>query len=74
MGTLAPAFRASERPIAIACFRLLTFLPERPDFRVPRFSACIVRLTALPAFYEYFRPLDFVVGMVGAFLRTATGD
>jgi len=25
---LAPAFRASESPIAIACFLLVTFLPD----------------------------------------------
>jgi hypothetical protein len=31
IGTLAPSRRASESPIAIACFRLVTFLPERPD-------------------------------------------
>src|ERR1041385_5246315 len=29
LGTLAPFLRASERPIAIACLRLLTF-PPRP--------------------------------------------
>ena len=28
-GTLPPAFRASERPIAIACLRLRTRVPER---------------------------------------------
>ena len=28
-GTLPPAFRASDNPIAIACFLLVTFLPER---------------------------------------------
>ena len=26
-GTLAPALRASDNPIAIACLRLVTFLP-----------------------------------------------
>jgi hypothetical protein len=62
-GTLAPAFRASDRPIAIACFRLLTFFPERPDFRVPRFIARISRSTDLPAFFEYLLPLDFLVGI-----------
>jgi hypothetical protein len=50
--------------MAIACFRLLTFLPERPDLSVPRLIARISRSTALPAFFEYFRPLDFLVGMV----------
>ena len=38
----------------MACLRLLTFLPELPDFKVPRFILCISRLTALPAFFEYF--------------------
>jgi hypothetical protein len=33
--------RACERPIAIACFRLFTFLPERPDFSWPRFISCM---------------------------------
>lgn len=31
-GTLAPAFLASERPIAMACFGLVTFFPLLPDF------------------------------------------
>src|SRR5262245_24690140 len=31
-GTLAPRSRASESPMAIACFRLFTARPERPDF------------------------------------------
>jgi len=35
-GTFAPARRASESPIAIACLRLVTFLPELPLFNVPR--------------------------------------
>jgi hypothetical protein len=34
-GTFFPSRRASESPIAIACFRLFTFLPERPLFSVP---------------------------------------
>jgi hypothetical protein len=53
-GTFAPLRRASERPIAIACFRLLTFLPERPDFRVPRFFSCIARFTFCEALELYF--------------------
>src|SRR4029450_6055735 len=35
-GTFAPDSRASERPMAIACLRLVTRLPERPLLRVPR--------------------------------------
>ena len=37
-GTLAPASRASESPIAIACLRLLTFFPLRPDLSFPRLN------------------------------------
>src|SRR5215471_19859993 len=46
-GTLAPFLRASERPIAIACFRLLTRppLPPFPDRKVPRFRRRIADLT-----------------------------
>jgi len=46
-GTFAPARRASLRPIAIACFRLLTLRPERPDLRVPCLRSCIARFTLL---------------------------
>src|SRR4051794_30201785 len=54
LGTFAPFLRASDRPIAIACFRLLTFLPDFPLFNVPFFFLRIVRLTELPAFLPYF--------------------
>ena len=30
-GTFAPSRRASLKPIAMACLRLVTFLPDRPD-------------------------------------------
>src|SRR5258706_15159603 len=36
-GTLPPAARASDNPIAIACLRLVTLLPQRPLFQVPPF-------------------------------------
>jgi hypothetical protein len=54
-GTLAPFLRASERPMAIACFRLLTVppLPPFPDFKVPRFLRRITLLTDLPAAFPY---------------------
>jgi hypothetical protein len=48
-GTLPPSFRASDKPIAIACLRLLTVLPE-PLFNVPRLRSRIVRATFSPAF------------------------
>src|SRR5690349_873362 len=53
-GTFAPALRASDSPIAIACFRLFTFLPERPLLSVPSLRSCIARLTLLDAFFPYF--------------------
>ena len=59
-GTLAPFFRASESPIAIACSRLFTF-PPWPDFprlRVPFFRRCIALFTDLLALLPYLRPLD----------------
>jgi hypothetical protein len=57
-GTLAPERRASDKPIAIACLRLLTFRPL-PDFNLPRLSLCISFSTDFDAFGLYFRPLDF---------------
>jgi hypothetical protein len=56
-GTFAPARRAFDNPIAIACFRLLTFLPERPDLSVPRFRSRIVCRTLAEAFLLYFRAM-----------------
>jgi hypothetical protein len=35
LGTFFPSFRALDKPIAIACFRLFT-LPSLPLFAVPR--------------------------------------
>jgi hypothetical protein len=53
-GTLLPYARASDRPMAIACFRLLTFLPDRPLFNVPDLRFFIARSTSFEAFFEYF--------------------
>ena len=53
LGTLAPERRASDRPMAIACFRLVTRLPERPLRKVPRFRSCIARFTFDCAFCPY---------------------
>jgi hypothetical protein len=46
-GTLPPARRASESPMAIACLRLVTFLPDLPLFRVPRLRSCMAFRTLL---------------------------
>src|SRR5579859_778150 len=58
-GTFAPFSRASERPIAIACFRPLTLRPERPLFRVPALRFFIARSTLADAFFEYLA-MDFL--------------
>lgn len=50
-----PAFLASESPIAMACLGLVTFLPLRPDLRVPFFIAFISVSTFLLAESEYLR-------------------
>jgi hypothetical protein len=44
-GTFAPLLRASDRPMAMACLRLLTFRPDRPLRSVPAFLSCIARFT-----------------------------
>ena len=63
-GTLAPASRASLKPIAMACFRLVTFPPD-PERSVPCFRSCIARSTFFCAFFPYFAtraPFDSNVG------------
>jgi hypothetical protein len=69
-GTLAPFFRASERPIAIACFRLVTLpaLPPLPLRSVPFFRRRIALSTRLLADFPYFRELDRFVAAIGLLL------
>ncbi|HUB29254.1 MAG TPA: hypothetical protein VL967_06135 [Terracidiphilus sp.] len=57
---MAPFLRASDNPIAIACFGFVTFLPLRPDLSFPCFIVFISRSTELEAFGLYFLPLDFL--------------
>jgi len=64
-GTLAPFLRASERPMAIACFLLLTFLPDLPLLSVPALRFFMARPTFFAAPLEYF--------LFFAFLAIATG-
>ena len=52
-GTFPPSRRASERPIAIACSRLVTFFPL-PLRSLPRFRSCIFSSTSSDAFRPYF--------------------
>jgi hypothetical protein len=58
VGTLSPSLRASDSPIAMACFLLVTFLPLRPLFNFPCFIARISLSTLFPAAGEYLR-VDF---------------
>src|SRR3954470_21823652 len=52
-GTLPPARRASLSPMAIACLRLVTFFPDRPERSVPCLRSCMARFTLLCAFLPY---------------------
>jgi hypothetical protein len=60
-GTLAPFFRASESPIAMACLRLVTLppFPPGPERKVPRFFRRMALSTVFPAALPYFRRDDF---------------
>src|ERR1700677_4444025 len=53
LGTFAPDFRASLRPIAIASLRLVTFFPL-PDLRVPDFFSFITLWTLSCALVDFF--------------------
>jgi hypothetical protein len=53
-GTFPPARRASDNPIAMACFRLLTVLPLFPLFSVPCLRSCSAFFTFLVATAPYF--------------------
>src|SRR3954463_13418169 len=70
-GTFFPALRASERPIAMACLRLLTFFPERPLFSVPFLRFFIARSTFLDAPLEYFLAIRFSPGCGGKIICAA---
>ena len=56
-GTFFPLRRASERPMAMACLRLFTFLPLLPLLSVPRLRLRIARSTSFEAPREYFRAM-----------------
>ena len=61
-GTFPPARRASESPIAIACLRLVTFLPERPLFSVPALRSFIAFPTFSDAFFPYLLAMVVLLG------------
>ena len=60
-GTLAPRSRASERPMAIACLRDVTFFPLRPLFSSPRFISCMAFSTFLLAPFEYLAIVEHLM-------------
>jgi hypothetical protein len=65
LGTFAPARRASESPIAIACFLLVTFFPDFPLFKVPLFRSCMTFLTFACALFPYLAIVFSRVGYAG---------
>ena len=58
-GTFFPFLRASDKPMAMACFRLLTLppLPPFPRLRVPRLRRRMALLTSFEALREYLRAI-----------------
>lgn len=56
----------------MACFRLVTLLPDRPLFNVPSFRLCIARATFLAAPLEYFRAI--IVSAMDCRIRISAED
>lgn len=54
-GTFAPERRASDNPMAIACFGFVTLRPL-PERNFPRLNSCISSSTFLPALGPYRLP------------------
>src|ERR1700760_4855098 len=73
-GTFLPSARASERPIAIACLRLVTLRPERPLFSVPALRFFITRSTSAEAFLEYRRAMATLPLLTGVIVTPDEGS
>jgi uncharacterized protein YjbI with pentapeptide repeats len=73
-GTLPPARRASDNPMAIACLRLFTFLPELPLLSVPCLRSCIAFLTLDCAFLPYFAMVEALLTGFAPTARAALSD
>jgi hypothetical protein len=69
-GTLAPARRACESPIAIACARLVTFIPDWPLRSVPRLRLCMAFSTFFSAALPYFAIAILRFDIASAYRRT----
>jgi hypothetical protein len=59
--------------MAIACLRLLTFLPLRPLLSVPLLRFFIARSTYLDAPFEYLRAILFLLGQTIAAIENIGG-
>lgn len=72
-GISSPSARASLSPIAMACLRLVTFFPDRPDVSFPPLNSSMTFLTFCPAFLLYLRVVFFfaVFFFAVVFLRVA---
>jgi hypothetical protein len=72
LGTLLPCFRASDSPMAIACFRLVTFFPLLPLFNLPSFISSIARFTFCWLPFEYLA-IKIIFVIVSCFNLFASG-
>jgi hypothetical protein len=62
-GTLPPSRLASDRPMAMACLRLVTFFPEPPLFNLPRFISWMFSSTLSDAFLPYLLAMKDLLPM-----------
>src|SRR5580704_3915298 len=69
-GTLAPLLRASESPMAMACFLFFTLppLPPLPERSLPSLARRTARSTLLPAALPYFA-IDCLLVRIRPFSR-----
>lgn len=68
LGTFAPSSLASDKPIAIACLRLVTFLPLRPLRSLPDFISSIALFTLSWLFFEYFAIMNWFLEKYAIYL------
>lgn len=71
-GTFSPPRRASDKPMAIACLRLFTFLPLRPLRKLPLARFFIADSTFFDAPREYFRTIGALPLVDGFILGRST--
>lgn len=61
LSTFAPFFRATERPVAIACFLLFAFFFDFPLCSLPFLAFFTARFTELLAFLPYLAIISLLV-------------